>query len=782
MAVVPPEANGRRPRSPRPGPPEPADSVGRVLDPEGRPAIELSGTWRAAPTDDNLRRAATDPDYDDDGWAPIEVPGHWRSTPAFADEDGPVLHRRRFATDDAEVHADDRAFLVVDGVFSTADVWLDGDYLGDVEGSFFPHQLEVTEQLAGRRQHCLAVEVACPRPDGRAKRQLTGLFQQSPFVDEAWSPAGLWRPLRIERSGPVRIAGHRVLCTRADASSATVAVRTVLDAAEATTVRLRTTGAGVTDLRDQPLAAGRNEVAWTVDVDDPDRWWPWALGDQPRHEVAVEVRLPDGRTSDRCVRRVGFRSLRWHDWVLHVNGERLFLKGTNLLPSRTALAEADPALLAGDVAAARDLGLDLVRVHAHVTRPEVYDAADEAGMLVWQDLPLQGGYQRSVRREARRQAAAMVDLLGHHPSVAVWCAHDRPMAVDTSPEVLADPTRRRAATRRLVAAQLLPTWNKTVLDRTVSSALEHADGTRPVVPHAGVLPHRPRLDGSATDLFVGWHHGDERDLPDLLRRWPRLARFVGALGAQAVPDDAAFLHPERWPDLDWDEARRRFGLDVTAMVRAVPPAGFATFAAWQEATQRYQALVLRHQVDELRRRKWRPCGGFAQLALAAGHPTAGFSVLDHERRPTLGHAALAAACRPIIVVADRLPAVVAPGQHLELEVHAVSDARIAHSDMVTSVQLSWRSAPPTAGPAWLELAEVEQADPDPDPPNATVWRWTGDLPPDSCVRVGTVAFDVPAEADGGLAVLDVRLEGGDVVAANRYAARVRRAPEGEGTV
>ena len=55
-------------------------------------------------------------------------------------------------------------------------------------------------------------------------------------------------------------------------------------------------------------------------------------------------------------------------------------------------------------------------------------------------------------------------------------------------------------------------------------------------------------------------------------------------------------------------------------------------------------------------------------------------------------------------------------------------------------------------------------------------------PPDSCVRVGTVAFDVPAEADGGLAVLDVRLEGGDVVAANRYAARVRRAPEGEGTV
>ena len=62
-------------------------------------------------------------------------------------------------------------------------------------------------------------------------------------------------------------------------------------------------------------------------------------------------------------------------WVASVNGERLFLKGSNHGPTRMALAEATPEELARDVALACDAGLDLLRIHAHITRPELYDAA-----------------------------------------------------------------------------------------------------------------------------------------------------------------------------------------------------------------------------------------------------------------------------------------------------------------------------------------------------------------------------------------------------------------------
>lgn len=750
--------------------------------------FDLSGTWRAAVADEPLRRVSTDRDLDDDAWEAVEVPGHWRSVPAFADTDGPLLYRRRFdATDVPVLHDVDpalqRSWLVLDGVFYTSDVWLDGAYVGDTEGYFFPHGFEVTDQLGSAEEHLLALEVACQPPaDRTAKRNLTGVFQHWDLIDQRWNPGGVWRPVRIERSGPVRIRHSRAVCLDATAARATIALRAVLDTAHATTVRLRTTIAGVEDVREQPLASGENRVEWTVTVPEPARWWPWALGEQPLHDLLVEVVLADGAVSDRRHRRMGLRSVRFHDWTLHVNGERLYLKGSNLGPTRFALAEASPALVSGDVTLARDAGLDMLRVHAHVSRPELYDAADEQGVLLWQDMPLQWGYHRSVRRQARRQARELVDLLGHHASVFLWCAHNEPLAVDVAPETVVDPTRRVRLAAHVAAAQLLPTWNKSVLDHSIRTVLEDTDGSRPVVAHSGVWPHLPQLDGTDSHLYFGWYHGAERDLAPTLRRWPRLGRFVTELGAQAVPDDADFLEPDRWPDLDWATAYEAHALQRPFFDRFVPPAAFTTFAAWQEATQRYQAMVIRHQIEALRRIRWRPGGGFAQFCFADGAPAVTWSVLDHERRPKLGFEALRAACRSVLIVADRPPAQVRPGDHLHLEVHAISDARISYSDIVATAQLSWRSLPPGGDrrPAWLPLAEVEQEAPAGRPAepegSAMTWRWEGDLPADSCVRIGILHVDVPADCAGELLVVDLWLAGDGVESSNRYVAGV--APAG----
>ncbi|HKH24448.1 MAG TPA: hypothetical protein VKA42_03220, partial [Acidimicrobiales bacterium] len=157
---------------------------------------DLAGGWRAAVADDHLRRAYHAADFDDSAWDPITVPGHWRSTPAFADSDGPVLQRRRF---DAPPPAPDRrAWLTFDGVFYQGDVWLDGAYVGDTEGYFVPHTFEVTEQLRDRSQHALAVEATCsPEGDPTAKRNLTGVFQHGDCLDPAWNPGGIWRPVHL---------------------------------------------------------------------------------------------------------------------------------------------------------------------------------------------------------------------------------------------------------------------------------------------------------------------------------------------------------------------------------------------------------------------------------------------------------------------------------------------------------------------------------------------------------------------------------------------------------
>jgi beta-mannosidase len=711
--------------------------------------MHLADGWRAVEADDDLRRAYFEQNFDDAGWSPIAVPGHWRTQEAFAASDGPLLHRCRF--EQAAPGAGRRAWLTFDGLFYQGDHWLDGTYLGDTEGYFMPHTFEITDQLRSASEHVLASEVTCaPQGDKRAKRNITGVFQHSDYLDPGWNPGGIWRPVHVTETGPVRIATLRVLCREATPERAVVAFHAVLDSDVARSVRVRSTVGTLDHSAERSLAAGSNTLDWNVVVERPRLWWPRALGEAALHDVQVAVDLVDGPgngvdgavRSDECRRRIGLRSIRMRNWVCSVNGERLFLKGSNQGPTRMALADATSAELRRDVELAAETGLDLLRIHAHVTRPEVYDAADELGMLLWQDLPLQWGYARGIRRQAVRQARAAVDLLGHHPSIALWCGHNEPIPLDGA-EMAGTTGHRLTLAARQAVAQQLPTWNKTMLDGSLKRALDRADGTRPAIPHSGVLPHPPRLDGTDSHLWFGWYWGDERSFPAFCRTMPRMARFVTAFGAQAVPSgDAAFMDPEKWPDLDWERLEDVHGLQTEVFDHYVPPNDHPTFASWQAATQRYQATVIKHHVETLRRLKYRPTGGFAQFCLADGHPAVSWSVLDHERTPKLGLTALREACRPVIVVADRLPAAVDVGQALALDIHVVSDRRDPVDGAEVTAKLSW--------------AGGDQA-----------WRWAGDVAADACAKVGTLSVIVP-DAVGPLALdVELRLPDGERIA-NRY--------------
>ena len=707
--------------------------------------MALPDRWLAAPADEDLRRTFADPDLDDSGWEPIAVPGHWRSTPAFADHDGPLLHRARF--EQAPGTGDRRWWLRFDGLFYEGDVWLDGTYLGATEGYFFAHEFEITEQLRARSEHQLAVEVACSPQTNRAhKRNITGVFQHWDCLDPDWNPGGIWRPVHVEESGPVRIRHLVTRCLEATPARAVLSVTADLDAAEATEVHLRTTVGAADHGTDRTLAAGANTVEWTVTVERPRLWWPHALGEAHLEQATVEVRLRDAvgsRVSDRRRFRTGLRQVSMRKWVLSVNGERLFCKGANLGPTRMALGEATPDELVADVEAAKATGLDLLRVHGHVGRPETYDAADRAGMLLWQDFPLQWGYARSIRLQAQRQATEMVAMLAHHPSVAIWCGHNEPMGLDISPEAFTEPHRIAGLGLRAMVSQQLPTWNKTVLDRTVKRAIEAADGTRPVIKHSGVLPRLPKLEGTDSHLYFGWYWGDERDLPGFARAMPSQVRFPTEFGAQAVPETDGFMGAEAWPDLDWERLGRTHNLQLALLDRHVRREG-RTYEEWKDATQAYQATVVRHHVEALRRLKYRPTGGFCQFAFTDSHPGVTWSVLDHERVPKAAHAALAEACRPVIVVADRPPATVAPGQALALDVHVVSDRRVDLTGTV-EVQASWDGG-------------------------AHRWAFTGDVPADSCVLVGTIQLEVPDAA--GELVLALTGELGEDRPTNEYRATI----------
>lgn len=693
--------------------------------------MDLSGTWRAAPLDTDLTRSGADPDLDDSTWATVEVPGHWGEHADFRDATGPILHRRRFTS--ASPEENQRSWLCLDGVLASSDVWLDGAYVGDTVGYFVPHQFEITDALLARDEHSLSVEVSCPdQSEARPKKSLTGALQAGPLAPPG-NPGGIWRPVRIEETGAIAIRWSRLLCTRASETEATLKIRLVLDAFDACDTRIDTSVTGPDGeaaagaVETHALAKGENRIEWTVTIDEPSRWWPASLGAQPLYEVSVAVRDADNDVSDRRHWRTGLRSIDLHNMQFSLNGERLFTKGVSLGPQSRFLAHLEPSVISDDLAAAAEAGFDMVRVHGHIARPELYEAADRKGVLLWQDLPLLGGYATSARKLARSVARSAVDLLGHHPSVVLWCAHDEP---NGPPLPVPSIAGAEPPTARRLSRHLLPSWNRSVLDPLLKRTLQGADESRPVLARSGNLPMVTDLSSSDSHLWLGWHSGMHEDLADVLRQWPRLAAFLGGFGSQSVVVD------------DWDEHEPTWATaQVGAFARYLPRQAYGDGPSWAAATRSYQADLVRSHIETIRRLKFRPAGGFCVMALSDAEPSGGFGLLDYERRRKPAYDAAVDACRPVIVVADAPEPIATPGQQLSLNIHAISDLPDALGQVTVKAVARCND--------WTFEKE-----------------WEGDLPAHACRHVGTLAFEVPDR--NGQLVIDLQLVTAERVATNRY--------------
>jgi hypothetical protein len=107
-------------------------------------------------------------------------------------------------------------------------------------------------------------------------------------------------------------------------------------------------------------------------------------------------------------------------------------------------------------------------------------------------------------------------------------------------------------------------------------------------------------------------------------------------------------------------------------------------------------------------------------------------VLGHDRSPKLAYKALKAVCAPVIVVADRPPATVKPGDKLALDVHVVSDLRFPIEAAKVRATVAWEGG-------------------------TLDWTFGGDIEADSVAKVGDLDFVAPDIA--GRVLVTLRLEG-----------------------
>ncbi|CAA9237214.1 MAG: GH2 [uncultured Chloroflexia bacterium] len=630
---------------------------------------------------------------DDEDWLEQELPAHWQEHPRLENHSGNVVYRLRFAHP-STLEGGRRArrwALRADGIFYWSQFYLNGRALEQHEGYFAAQEHDVSAML--ERLNTLVLEVACPEEhDKRGKRMITGVFSHWDCIDPETNPGGVWLPVTLEQSGPVRLRQVALRTTSLTSERAVLEWSAEVDSLAALAIELRWSlvpatfvGEPVEVRETRIVRGGLTGLSGSFTVEGPRLWRCHDLGRPDLYHATLEVRALD-EVSDRRSFRFGVRTFELRRFVPHLNGERLLVKGNNYAPGDTRIARMTPERARADIDLARRCHMNLLRVHAHVDHPALYDAADELGVLLWQDFPMQWLYRRSVLPQARAQARRMVELLGNHPSVVVWCMHNEPVYLtDTSDLSL-------LTALQTYASVFVWSWNRDVMDRRLQRDVRRVDATRPAISNSGEYAVPGWHRGNDTHFYFGWYptHGPLRRFDWLRRQFPRNLRFVTEFGAQSFPNREScekFMAGEI-EKIDWTLLARRHSFQPEIMARWYDWRSCRSLDELIEQSQRYQIDVNRFYIDRLRMSKYRPTGGIVPFMFADSHPAVQWSILDYWRVPKASYRAMRDAFRPhyawTLLDADEYPV----GQVLELPIYVVNDARVAVDFAVEAMVVS----------------------------------------------------------------------------------------------
>lgn len=631
-------------------------------------SLSLAGQWRA--------HDANDPGFagwrgSDASWRKLRVPANWYS--AGWDHQGALWYRTEFSL--PPLPDDAMTTLIFDGVDYQSEVWFNRQRLAQHEGYFQRFAVDISDNVT--KYNRLAVRVDSPFEDPKKnwplrKNLMKGILNQHDTrPGGAWLPqgqdansGGIWAPVRLHLS---RGATMDNLILRPDWSQGLdhpqLKVEIVTRALQAknATLKVRATPDNFNGQRYEqsqqvtlsPQRDGSQRLTLTLPMPDARLWWAVGYG-QP-HLYRITATLSDEQgIMDRLSSRTGLRKIEEQPenrgWLL--NGKRIYLRGTNYIGSPW-LGTMNDEKYHRDLTLVERMNGNAIRVHGHVAGRALYRQADEMGMMIWQDVPLQWGYNDSeaFADNAARQTRQMVEQFGNSPSIVVWGGQNEP------------PFNSPWMEKRF------PDWHKNLnrhLMQKVADTLAE-DKSRIVHSFSSVEEH----------YWQGWYFGVATDVLQ-----PAKTGIITEFGAQALPRLSTLktIIPRKdwWPastapgDPHWVSWKYHNFQPIQTFQFAKIPRG-DTMEAFIANTQRYQADLVAMAAESYRRQRFQPVTALFQFMFVETWPSINWGVVDYLRQPKAGYYAMQRAYQPLLPSIEPVTLKWQPGQPGQIRLWTVND-------------------------------------------------------------------------------------------------------------
>ncbi|MFE6888170.1 glycoside hydrolase family 2 protein [Streptomyces sp. NPDC057694] len=630
----------------------------------------------------------------DGGWIPANVTGGVHAALVAAgrladpyrdrnEEDARWVEERswwyRGHVDLPDVAAGGRLRLVLHGVDTVATVWLDDVELGRHVNMFRPAEYDVT-RFAGTRAR-LVVRFDPPLagldPEDSPPSALlagdrfepTSVQRRKPTYSWGWDFAprlpsiGLWRPVELLHDRGAAITGVLFRTRALDTAARTADLSVDIDVERLSDAPLRVRVLWDGELvAEEPVRDAQANARFSVTDVRP--WWTHDLGIPDRYLLTVEVRDSDTALTRRS-EHVGVRIVeldrspdpdggRRFRFVL--NGVPLYARGACVVPSSMEPGCVPDHVQRELVRLAAAGNMTMLRIWGGGVYGDdaFYDAADEMGVLVWQDFMFAClAYPDSdgeLSAEVAAEATHQIRRLRNRPSLALWAGNNEVQAI-----------------QQLRTGDLSGEWGSRHFHETLPAAVSAHSPDVPYWPGSPWGQDDPAgvngvLDGDRHAWEV-WH-GLDVGAPSPLEYTDRgeamhfdrfrfdTGKFISEFGIIAAPERATlaqWISPEELtlhsPTFD---AHVKDNPVQKAELLLAAETGLPTdLDTYVDATMAVQAEGLKFGIEHYRRRQ---PGNSGALIWQLNDPWPGvsWSLIDHALRPKAAYYAVRRAFRPVL--------------------------------------------------------------------------------------------------------------------------------------
>ncbi|MDH7599609.1 MAG: glycoside hydrolase family 2 TIM barrel-domain containing protein [Sedimentisphaerales bacterium] len=414
------------------------------------------------------------PELDDTDWQPVRLPHCWGWREAQQGKRyyrGPGWYRRRL---DGPFEPGKRYFLRFEAAGSVADVYLNGKHVGQHRGAFGAFCFEITDVLQTSGGNILAVRV-----DNSPQQDI------APLSGDFCMFGGLYRPVNLIQTGQVCFSltdhgssGLAWLQTKVGQAEAIIdltaqisnGTKAFLDLVITATI-LDHQGNKVATQCQAARSAPRTVAPYWLRITLPSpRLWQ-GRNDPYLYTAVAEICDANGQILDQLEHRIGLRSYYVDpEKGFFLNGQPYHLHGVNRHQDRPdkgwAITEQDQQQ---DLQLILDMGCTVVRCAHYQHSDYFYSLCDQAGLLVWAELPLVDRIDPSdgFANTSRSQLLDLIRQNINHPSIFAWSLYNELRPGNPDPHRLLQDLHNLAKaedpTRPTIAATCttgLPQMNK----------------------------------------------------------------------------------------------------------------------------------------------------------------------------------------------------------------------------------------------------------------------------------------------------------------------------------